>query len=62
MDLSDVRRIRVDETSAKKNHRYITVITDADTDNIISITKGKNADTVREFKDWLLKHNGNPIQ
>lgn len=60
MDLSGVRRIRVDETSAKKNHRYITVITDANTDNIIFITKGKNADTVREFKDWLLKHNGKP--
>ena len=30
MDLSWLCHIRVDETSAKKHHRYITVITDAD--------------------------------
>lgn len=60
LDLSMVRRIRVDETSAKKRHRYITVFTDADTDQIIFITKGKDGDTVREFSDWLVAHGGDP--
>lgn len=60
MDLSEVRRIRIDETSAKKHHRYITVITDADTDRIIFITKGKDRKVVKEFVDWLCAHKGNP--
>lgn len=62
MDLSNVKRIRIDETSAKKNHRYITVITDADTNDIIFITKGKDKDVVREFVEWLEKHNGSREQ
>ena len=60
MDLSEVRRIRIDETSAKKHHRYITVVTDADTDEIIFITKGKDREVVREFAYWLCEHNGDP--
>lgn len=60
MDLSGVRRIRIDETSAKKRHRYITVITDADTGDIIFITKGKDSKTVAEFADWLISHKGKP--
>ncbi len=60
MDLSRVRRIRVDETSAKKRHRYITVVTDVDTDSIIFITKGKDSNTMKEFRDWLIDHNGDP--
>ncbi len=60
MDLSKLRRIRVDETSAKKNHRYITVITDVDTDDIVFITKGRDNTVMREFRDWVLAHNGDP--
>lgn len=62
MDLSGVRRIRIDETSAKKNHRYITVVTDADTNDVIFITKGKDSETIREFTEWLSEHNGTPDQ
>jgi len=60
MDLSKVRKIRIDETSAKKRHRYITIITDVDTDRIIFISKGKDSQIVGEFADWLIEHNGNP--
>lgn len=62
MDLSQVKRIRIDETSAKKHHRYITVITDVDTDDIIFITKGKDNSVVGEFAKWLKAHNGDPKQ
>lgn len=58
LDLSRVRRIRIDETSAKKNHRYITVVTDVDTGDIIFITKGKGMEVVSEFVDWLEAHGG----
>ena len=60
MDLSSLTRIRVDETSAKKHHRYITIVTDVDTGNIVFITKGKDMDTIREFSVWLRDHNGDP--
>lgn len=60
MDLSGLRRIRVDETSAKKHHRYITVITDVDTGDVVYITKGKDSDTIRGFAEWLRGHGGNP--
>lgn len=60
MDLSKVRRIRVDETSAKKHHKYITIITDVDTGNVIFITKGKDSRVMAEFSKWLVEHNGNP--
>lgn len=60
MDLGWLRRIRVDETSAKKHHRYITVITDVDSGQIVFICKGKNKDTLKEFVGWLEAHNGHP--
>lgn len=60
MDLSKVRRIRIDETSAKKHHKYITIITDVDTGDIIFITKGKDSSVMCEFSKWLLEHGGDP--
>ena len=56
MDLRWLSRIRVDETSAKKHHRYITVITDVDSGQIVFICKGKNKDTLKEFVTWLEAH------
>lgn len=58
MDLSWLKRIRVDETSAKKHHRYITIITDVDTGRIVFICKGKNKNTIKEFVSWLESHGG----
>lgn len=62
MDLSNVKRIRVDETSAKKHHKYITIFTDVDTGNIIFITEKKDSGTVGEFANWLISHNGDPMK
>ena len=60
MDLSSVRNIMLDETSSKRGHRYITIITDADTGRIIFMCKGKGADSIGEFRKWLVEHNGDP--
>ena len=60
MDLSNVRNILLDETSCKRGHRYITVIADADTKRIIFMTEGKGSDSLRQFSDWLITHNGDP--
>jgi len=62
MDLSNVKRVRVDETSAKKHHKYITIFTDVDTGNIIFITEKKDSGTVGEFANWLISHNGDPMK
>lgn len=60
MDLSGLRRICVDETSAKRGHRYITVVTDADTGKIVFITEGKGAEGMVRFSAWMKEHNGDP--
>lgn len=60
LDLSEVSRVFLDETSSKRGHRYITVIADADTKRIIFMTEGKGADSLSEFSDWLRTHNGDP--
>ena len=60
MDLSNVRNILLDETSCKRGHRYITVIADADTKRIIFMTEGRGSDSLRQFSDWLIAHNGDP--
>lgn len=58
MDLSKVQWIRIDETYAKKCHKYLTLVTDVETGDIIFITKGNKATVVKEFAEWLEKHHG----
>ncbi len=36
------------------------MITDVDTDDIVFITKGRDNTVMREFRDWVLAHNGDP--
>ena len=60
LDLSGVRRIGVDETSRRKGHSYITQFVDLDTRKTIYVCSGKDADTFRQFSEWLIKHGGAP--
>jgi transposase len=60
MDLSSVKRISLDETSYKKRHKYITVISDADRNVPIFMCKGKGSDSLKELSEWLKNHNGHP--
>jgi transposase len=61
-DLSEVTRIGVDETSSKRGHSYVTIFVDMDTNKAIFVTEGKDASTVKSFKDHLLSHKGNPVK
>ena len=45
--------IGVDETSSKKRHDYITVVSDQETSQVIHISDGKSADSLREFYETL---------
>lgn len=56
-DLSKLTRIAVDETSARRGHKYVTNI---DTRKVVYVTKGKDSSTVGAFKQHLKNHHGAP--
>ena len=59
-DFSKVTTIGVDETSRSKGHNYITVFMDLDEANrrVVFATEGKDADTVKRFREDLEAHGG----
>lgn len=60
IDLSNVRRIGVDETSSRKGHNYITNFVDLDTRQLIFSTPGKGEETFDRFVEELISRDGNP--
>jgi len=59
-DASDVTRIAIDETAARRGHDYITLFADIDQARVLFATEGKDADTVSAFADDLAAHGGDP--
>ena len=57
LDLSDLRRVCIDETAAKRGHSYITLFVDIDRRKVVYIADGKDANTVAEFADHVDTHN-----
>lgn len=53
MDVSNVTRIAMDETSRAKGHKYITLFIDMDTKRLIFATVGKDAEVLQEFGLFL---------
>lgn len=53
LDLSDVKRIAIDETSSRRGHRYITLFVDVDTKIVLFATDGKGIATLEQFKAHL---------
>jgi transposase len=47
--MSGLRCIGVDEISFRKRHRYLTVVTDHDTGNVVWVGEGKCSDTLKGF-------------
>lgn len=58
LDLSKIQNIGVDETSSKRGHHYVTLFVDMDTSKVVFVTKGKDADTLKAFKEHLETHKG----
>src|SRR5574340_724560 len=58
LDLSDVRRIAADETSARRGHDYISLFVDMARRKVVTVAEGKDAATVKEFADFLEAHGG----
>lgn len=60
VDMSKVARIGIDETAAKRGHDYITLVMDMGLRRLLFATEGKDADTLKAFKEDLKAHNGDP--
>ena len=58
LDLSQVRRIAADETSARRGHDYVSLFVDMARRKVIYVADGKDAATVKEFADFLEAHGG----
>ena len=57
MDLSELRRVAIDETAAKRGHDYISLFVDIDRRNVVFVAEGRGAGTVAEFADHVDAHN-----
>src|ERR687893_2308278 len=60
LDCSGVRRVGVDETSARKGQDYVSIVADLDARRVIFATEGRCADTIARFAADLADHGGDP--
>lgn len=60
LDFSEVRRVGVDETSARRGQDYVSVFMDLDSGRVMFATDGRNAATVERFASDLAAHGGQP--
>ena len=61
-DFSEVKQVGMDETSRAKGHQYVTVFMDLDEKQVLFATEGKDAETVKAFKEDLQAHGGQAEQ
>lgn len=61
-DWCEVKRIMVDETSAKRGHRYVTVVLDADTHELLLMVEGRSSDAIGQFVEALPAHGATAEQ
>ncbi|MGH8571917.1 MAG: ISL3 family transposase, partial [Gammaproteobacteria bacterium] len=62
LDCSGVRRVGMDETSARKGQDYISIFADLDTRRVVFATEGRCAGTVERFAADLAAHGGDPTK
>lgn len=61
-DWSKVRRILVDETSARRGRRYVTNVIDAESSDLLMMAKDRGAEALGEFAAAMIQHGGRPEQ
>jgi transposase len=59
-DYSEVKRVGIDETSARRGQDYISLFFDLDQRRLLFGTAGKDHETVRAFTEDLKAHKGAP--
>jgi transposase len=61
IDFKKVKRIGIDEiTSTEKGHHYITTFVDMDASTPIFVAEGKDASTIKQFVEEMVKRGGDP--
>jgi transposase len=60
LDCTGVRRVGMDETSARKGQDYVSIFADLDARRVMFATEGRCADTVGRFAADLTEHGGDP--
>jgi transposase len=61
-DWSEVTRLMVDETSARRGHKYVTVVLDADSRELLWMVAGRSSQALVEFAQAMPAHGGRPEQ
>jgi transposase len=59
-DYSEVERVGIDETSARRGQDYISLFFDLDQRRLLFGTEGKDHETVKAFREDLEVHGGTP--
>lgn len=59
-DHSQVKHVGMDETSRRRGHNYVSLFVDLDSPRVLFATDGKDASTVKRFKQDLIDHGGDP--
>jgi transposase len=60
VDMSKVKDIGIDETSAKRGHNYISLVMDMVARKLLFAVEGKGSEVLGAFKADLLAHGGDP--
>jgi transposase len=61
-DWSAVRRIAVDETSARRGQHYVTNVLDAENSRLLLMVEGHSSEALAAFANALVEHGGDPTQ
>jgi transposase len=61
-DQTGVSSIGIDETSTRKGHNYVTIAVDMESKRVIYATPGKDAETIRDLQNHLVKKGCDPAQ
>jgi transposase len=61
-DWSAVRRIAVDETSARRGQHYVTNVLDAENSRLLLMVEGRSSEALAAFARALVEHGGGPSQ
>lgn len=61
-DYSGIKSVGIDETSSKRRHTYVSLFVDMDKIQVVHVTEGKDAETVKSFKTMLKNREIPPTQ
>lgn len=58
--IEPIENLSIDETSIRKGHKYITVLTDLDRKKVVAVSLGKDGEAVKECLDIMERRGADP--